>query len=239
MSKFIIRLDDICPTMHWDNYSRVEVVLKDNNIKPIIGVIPDNKDSFLFMKPYREDFWSYIKSLQEENWAIAMHGYQHLCTMQDGGLLKLSNEGEFAGRSYQEQCDMIQKGKEIFTKHDIETDTFMAPMHSFDIHTLAALKDAQFRFITDGYSLYPYTSKGITIVPQLFATPKHFGFGIYTICLHPNTMTDSHFASIKDFIEKNSQKFIRFPEAEKYTSSVIGPASRPFLKAMRKIKRLL
>ena len=41
---FIIRLDDIAENMHWDFMDKAEKLFDEFNIKPVLGVIPDNRD---------------------------------------------------------------------------------------------------------------------------------------------------------------------------------------------------
>jgi len=238
MSKFIIRIDDICPTMNELKYKKVESLLDQYNIKPVIGVIPDNQDVSQMIDPPRKDFWPYIKSRLDTGWTIALHGYQHKCEVNDGGLLKLSKVGEFPKKTYEEQFSMVKKGLNIFWENQISTNTFMAPSHSFDTTTLQVLKDLDFKYITDGFSLYPYSSEGLIFVPQLFATPKHFGIGIYTICVHTNTMTDVQFDFFKQFIDKQHQKIIPFSQANQYISN-LAMLSGPFLRLLRGIKKAI
>lgn len=37
----LVRFDDICPTMNWEQWNRAVTVLERYNVKPLIGVIPD------------------------------------------------------------------------------------------------------------------------------------------------------------------------------------------------------
>ncbi len=43
-SKYLIRFDDLCPTMNWDMWSRIESVLLEHKISPLLAVVPDNQD---------------------------------------------------------------------------------------------------------------------------------------------------------------------------------------------------
>jgi hypothetical protein len=47
---FLLRFDDICPTMNWRIWLEVDGLLLERNIKPIIAVIPDDKNQALFME---------------------------------------------------------------------------------------------------------------------------------------------------------------------------------------------
>ena len=44
MPKYLIRLDDACQQANWPNWHRIENILNLYGIKPIVAVIPDNKD---------------------------------------------------------------------------------------------------------------------------------------------------------------------------------------------------
>ena len=46
MGKFIIRLDDACPTMDKKKWDKIEKILNELNIKPLVAIIPNNKDFY-------------------------------------------------------------------------------------------------------------------------------------------------------------------------------------------------
>lgn len=165
MKKILIRFDDICPTMDWSEWKRAMDILKKYNVKPLIGVIPDCKDSDLRLNPPREDFWVYIKELQAQGFSIAMHGYIHVYDTDVRGIVNDTFHSEFAGHSYEEQYEKIRKGKEILTEHGIETDVFFAPAHSYDEITLKALAANGFKYNVDGKSSKPMLRNGIICIP--------------------------------------------------------------------------
>lgn len=217
-AKYIFRLDDICENMNWDNYHRVKSILLENNVKPIIGVIPNNKDiEFLKYPKCDFDFWNEIRNLQNnENWSIALHGYTHVYESKDSGILKINNRSEFAGLSKDEQNEKIMKGIQIFNDNRIKIDAFMAPAHSFDNITIECLKENDINVITDGYSFYPYYKNDVLLVPQLFSRPRRMPFGIYTWCLHTNSMSEKGIDELEMFIKENKEDIISFSEAGKY-----------------------
>ena len=156
--KIAVRLDDITPDMDWERFLKFKEVLDKYQVKPLIGVVPDNRDENL--KGSQEgaptDFWTYIKELQKEGWVIAMHGYRHIYSTDKGGVFPLNNFSEFAGLSYEEQEKMLADGKRMLAEKGIETDVFMAPAHSYDKNTLKALIKTGFNKITDGFGDCPY-----------------------------------------------------------------------------------
>ncbi len=46
---FILRFDDLCPTVNWDVWNRIEELLVEFDVKPILSVIPDNRDKALIV----------------------------------------------------------------------------------------------------------------------------------------------------------------------------------------------
>ena len=124
-SKILIRFDDICPTMCWKQVKIAESLMDNYNIKPLIGVIPDCKDSDLKLDSERFDFWQYINNLQNKGYTIAMHGVNHTFCSNFKGVVNNRIGSEFSGLSLEEQIAKIKKGKEILESHGIYTDIFL------------------------------------------------------------------------------------------------------------------
>jgi predicted deacetylase len=245
MSRFVIRFDDITPTMNWDNFNKLKDILLSLNINSIIGVVPYNLDKKLNINPPVKNFWDTIRLLKNRGWTVAQHGYTHQYTTSNSGLLKINNRSEFSGLSYEQQYNKLKKGKNILVEENIWQPVFMAPAHSFDCNTLKALSHLGFQNITDGYGLYPYPIDKLVALPNLFASPKHIGFGVYTICLHTNNMKKQQIDSIIDFIKKNRRKIISFDEALSIkppfilVDKPIRYLSSVGLRSSRKIRQLI
>lgn len=212
MSKYIIRFDDVCPKMNWEKFLKVKGLLECNNIKSVLGVVPDNQDPKLNVAEERYDFWEYICRCRDYGDTIAQHGFQHLYDTTQSGLLGINNRSEFAGHSYEIQMYKISTGKDILVRHNVWEPFFMAPAHSFDLVTLDVLKQLEFIAVTDGYGYYPYKVNGITFVPQLTSMPLDLGFGVHTLCIHINTMSSINIENLERFIFKNRSKFVDFKE---------------------------
>ena len=45
--KYLLRFDDIAPNMNWRLFYKIKELLIKYKIKPILGVIPNNKDKEL------------------------------------------------------------------------------------------------------------------------------------------------------------------------------------------------
>lgn len=236
--KYILRFDDITPCMDWDKFNVFVKLFTNLGIKPIIGVVPENRDLKLNVGKENLSFWKTIRVFQDMGWGIAQHGCYHQYTTNNGGILGLSNKSEFSGLSFKKQLQLIETGKKIFNSEGIDTNLFMAPSHSFDKNTIRALIECNFDYITDGFGLYPYEEEGITFIPQLYASPINHFFGIYTICLHTNTMTNKQITKLVKFINNQRNQIISYQEAVKYKNSSFMNKFMysNLLKAIRKIK---
>lgn len=63
--KIAIRMDDITPDMDWEKFIEFKGLLDEYGIKPLIGVVPDNRDENLVRNETRSDFWQYIRGCRE------------------------------------------------------------------------------------------------------------------------------------------------------------------------------
>lgn len=199
--KLYIRLDDITPDMNWEKFDIIRGIFEKYDVKPIIGVVPDNRDKTLSVNPAREDFWEIVCELQKLGWLIAQHGYQHTYVTKDAGLLGINPFSEFAGLPFCEQKEKILKGQEILHKHGVCAKMFMAPGHTYDKNTLKALKELGFTAVTDGYSNAPYHYMGLDFIPCTLARPK-LPDQVDTLCLHINNMRQDDFEELDRFIGK-------------------------------------
>ena len=138
--RYLIRLDDACPTMDWARWKRVSTLLDAYNITPMVGVIPDNRDATFHIDPPRADFWEVVSQWHRNGWTIGLHGYQHLYVTREAGLVPINTKSEFAGLTLDVQQEKIRKGWEIFQSHDLKPTVWIAPGHSFDNNTLLALQ---------------------------------------------------------------------------------------------------
>lgn len=206
-SRFLIRIDDVHPEMDKKNFDRLITLLDTYNIKAILGVIPNNKDKSICRDKFDLNFWHNIKLLEKKGFLISQHGYNHVYDSNDGGLLKINKKSEFAGHNYEIQKEKLLKGKEELKKKGIISNVFMAPSHSFDINTIRVLKENNFS-ITDGFGLWPRVKNEILFIPQLFAGPRDFYIGLYTMCFHTNTMSENDFKTLCNHLRLKKDKYI-------------------------------
>lgn len=246
MSNYIVRFDDITPDMNWDNFLALKNVLESYGVTSVLGVVPHNKDPKLSVSNgiSNDDFYDKVKRFQDYGDTIAQHGTYHLYDVKDSGLLNINNKSEFSGHSYREQLDKLAIGKKILESYGVWQPYFMAPSHSFDLNTLKALKQLGFKAITDGYGFYPYQIEGLTLVPQLVGKPiSLIPFGVQTICLHTNSMSQSAIDELIKFIHKKNHQFLDFkevacrPHSTSAFKNVTYFLSKFFLQSLRSLKR--
>jgi hypothetical protein len=213
MARFVIRLDDICPTMDHEKFARARQHFDAAGVRPLMGVVPDNQDPDLQIDAADPAFWTTMRALRAKGWSLSQHGYRHLIHTADPGLLGITPRSEFAGRPVDAQRDDLAAGQAILAGEGLATDIFMAPFHSYDAATLSALRALGFTTLTDGYGLFPWRENGLRFVPQLFERPVHFGIGIYTLCLHLNNMRMDEIDALGRWLMDNSARIIGFEQA--------------------------
>lgn len=226
-AKIAVRMDDITSDMNWENFNFFRELFRETGITPLLGIVPDNRDPKLSCGTAREDFYEVMKELANEGYSIAMHGCHHIYTTKSGGIFPLNNYSEFAKVSYDRQKEMIIHGKESLKKHGIDTDIFMAPAHSYDHHTIRALKEAGFTKITDGFGNNPYRYQGITFYPISFQLSRSLKQkdGATTLVLHANTVTEKdkeHYTRIFKEYGKNMISYSKYLQMEPVTRSFPG-----------------
>ena len=219
--KILIRFDDIAENMNWHLMSRCEKLFDKLDIKPVMGVIPDNKDKDLLIYPKKENFWNVVKNWQSKGWEIAMHGYNHIYDKdtEKKDFFKYGGKSEFFGHTLINQSNKIKKGLKIFKKNNIKIRTFFSPNHTYDLNTFEALKSSGINEVIDGYGLKPYIENNIKFIPQLFYKPIFLPFGLQTTQIHLNYWGDKEFDKFYDLISKNYKKIISYDEALKFISN--------------------
>lgn len=195
------RLDDITPAMHWEKFNLLRSLFDQYNICPLLCIIPNNKNKNLDVCRPLEIFWNQMRILKEKGWVIGQHGYTHFFCTKNKGLIGINSYSEFAGLSYQEQCEKIKQGKLLLQEQKLNSDIWVAPAHTFDHTTLRALYDNGFQYVSDGLSLFPYVASGLKFIPcQRGALKYIFPYGMWTIVIHPNIVTANFLMELEKFI---------------------------------------
>ena len=209
MQKYIVRLDDACPTMDRKKWNRFFDILDKYNIKPIIAVIPNNDDKNMLIDEYDKEFWGSVREWQNKKYNIALHGYNHCYISNNNGLVPINKKSEFAGVDKSIQREKIKKGWQIFKNEKINANIWVAPAHTFDKNTLNILREeTTIKIISDGVSFLPYFKNNFLWIPQQLWGFAEKNSGVWTICFHPNNINDSDFVKIEKFLSKNKNKFI-------------------------------
>lgn len=213
-NKYLIRLDDACPTMDAAKWQRMEDILDRYGVRPMVGVIPNNNDPKQKINAEDPNFWSKVNKWSNKMWAIALHGYDHCYISEDGlkGLNPLWARSEFAGVPLEKQKEKIREGVKIFRSQGIDPKYFFAPSHTYDQNTLIALKEeSNICIISDTIATKPYKEGDFTIIPQLGGHCSEMMIsGIWTFCLHPSAMSDENFVATEKFIKSHKDEFIGF-----------------------------
>jgi predicted deacetylase len=237
-AQYLIRFDDLSPTMNWNVWPALESLLLYLNVRPLLAVVPDNRDVRLRIAPPHADFWEKVRTWQSLGWAIGVHGYQHRFVTDKRGLFGWNQRSEFAGLSRAEQDDKIGRALAIFRREGVRPDAWVAPNHSFDLTTVEVLNASGIRTISDGSAMYPFVdATGMLWIPQQLWRLRARPFGVWTVCQHPNNWGQ---AELSAFSERASRFAHRITDVETiraaYVDRPFGLVDRWFV-AQRRIKK--
>lgn len=221
--KYLVRLDDASHFSDLKKWFLLEKIFDENSIKPLIAVIPENKDSKLKYNDYNQNFWELVKKWEKKGWSIAMHGYNHEYHKVERrkNIFPFYNKSEFTQLSLDKQRQKLKNSISIFHKNGIDPKIWVAPGHCFDQITLKALKmETSIRIISDGISFFPYNFKDFLFIPQQLWRIKQKRFGYWTICLHPDTMSIVEINEFSKQIRKISNLFEFIPWTNLHLSMI-------------------
>jgi len=209
-AQYLLRVDDLCPTMHAERWLRLCQIIDAFGVRPILAVVPDNRDPELAVSPADPAFWLRMRERQAAGAALALHGYRHNCTQEGRSLVPIHRISEFAGASLEEQCGWIDAGLAILRGHGLDPRLWVAPRHGFDGNTQLALRRAGIEYLSDGLGRMPVRRGGVVWIPQQLWRPQVKSMGIWTICIHPNTMTESDAMELRAFLNGHAAQFTSF-----------------------------
>lgn len=213
-SKFLLRFDDICPTMNWPVWEKLEAVMNEEGIRPILSVIPDNQDSALHEAAPNDHFWERVRGWQARGWTIGLHGYQHRYITKNAGIVGLRKYSEFAGVPVDEQRNKLVKALAIFKREGVTPECWVAPAHSFDEVTVKLLAELGVRTISDGLSLFPYRdAQNVVWVPQQLWKFRYVPFGVWTVCIHSDDELYLDVNYFRHCVREYKNSIINLPEA--------------------------
>lgn len=207
-ARYLLRFDDLCPTMRPERLEWLAALIARHGLRPILAVVPDNRDPELRCAPANESFWERMRALQAQGAAIALHGLHHLSVGRGGGLLSLHRRTEFAGEPPVRQIARIGAGLELLRARGLEPRLWVAPRHGQDRATCAALREHGILLVSDGFSATPYQRCGLTWLPQQLWAPITQSAGLWTICLHPNTASREELLRLEAFVQEHAEEFV-------------------------------
>jgi hypothetical protein len=206
-AQYLLRFDDLCPTVAAGRWERFLPLLQEFEIRPILAIVPDNQDRELDRAEPDPEFWSRMRALQASGATIALHGYHHLCRNKAKSLVPLHSHSEFAGIPVQIQSDWIAAGLQILRAQGLNPSIWVAPRHGFDCNTLVALNKEGIGMLSDGFARVPFTRGGLTWIPQQLWAPVEKSKGLWTICFHTNTAGGSQVDELGDFLRRHAAQF--------------------------------
>jgi len=238
----LIRLDDVAENMNWDLMEKLELIFEKYKIKPVLGVIPNNKDDELLSYPKKNDFWKQVRIWKNKGWEITMHGsthvYDKICKKND--YFGHGGGSEFCGHTLETQISRIKSGLQKFKDEKIKIRSFFAPNHTYDKNTFTALKNFGITEIIDGYGLMPYTENNIKFIPQLFYKVFLLPFGIQATQIHLNYWQQKDFDIFEKFIIKNANRIITYDQAlKKINNNIFYKLIKNLFSGVLKLKRIL
>jgi predicted deacetylase len=226
-AQYLLRLDDLCPTHPPARWEQFRKVIEEFRIRPILAVIPDNRDPQLNGSPYDARFWDQMREMESAGAAIAVHGYQHRCLALGESLLGLDRRSEFAGVDPATQRAWIRSGFEILRGRGLHPRLWIAPRHGFDRNTLCALQAEGVEYISDGFARVPHRRHGVMWIPQQLWSPVAKSKGLWTICIHPHTAKDTDVERLRWFLKGHWPQFTSFDRVvEEFEGRVLGSGER-------------
>ncbi|MFO1496835.1 MAG: DUF2334 domain-containing protein [Verrucomicrobiota bacterium] len=213
-ARYLVRFDDICPTLNWEVWDPLESILEKLNIQPLLAVVPDNQDPALMVSPPASDFWERVRGWQKKGWSIGLHGWQHVYRTAQPGLVGINPFSEFAGVEPSAQAEMIQRGHKVLQEHGIVPQLWIAPGHSFDRHTIKALLLSGIKILSDG--LFPFVATdpwGMTWIPQQLWRFRAMPMGTWTVCCHINSWTTRELRKFHDDCQRFHHRMSDLPQA--------------------------
>jgi predicted deacetylase len=226
-AQYLLRVDDLCPTVHERRWQRLAAIIEEFEIRPILAVVPDNQDAELRSSPPNPAFWAQMRAMQAAGAAIAIHGYRHQCVQRGKSILPFHRRTEFSGRPVEEQREMLHSGLEMLRVEGLNPRLWVAPRHGFDWNTLAVLREEGIVYLSDGIARRPFLRGGVVWIPQQIWAPVERKSGLWTICLHPATTTRSAAQELRAFLSRHVARFTSFDRVvEEYAAQELSPAEQ-------------
>ena len=210
---YLLRFDDICPTMNWRIWTEIESALAELKLKPILAVVPDNQDAALQVDAPRQDFWERVRNWQSNGWTIGLHGYQHRYVSAHRGIVATRKKSEFAGIPAQQQEEKLRRAVDLMNQHGVEPQLWIAPGNSFDAATVSLLPRFGISTICDGNFRFPFVcAEGLLWIPQQLFRFRPAPAGVWTVCYHHNSWSPEHLHAFREHLEHYSTLISTFEQ---------------------------
>lgn len=217
-AQYLLRFDDLCPTIPRQCWQRFLPLIDEFHLRPILAIIPDNRDPSLCLAPPDPGFWEAMRALEAAGATMALHGYQHLCAAAGRSLVPLSRQSEFAGVPEPTQRAWIREGLGILRGHGLTPRIWVAPRHGFDKQTLRALRAEGIAALSDGVARKPFMRCGLVWIPQQLWAPQQKDRGLWTICIHPHTAKEE---DLRDYAHFSARTRRGSPPSTAFSRSFI------------------
>lgn len=206
-ARYLLRLDDLCPTMDRARWSWFAELIARYELKPILAVVPENRDPELVRNEPDTDFWNKMRLLELAGATIGLHGLRHQCRSRGKSLVPMHGQSEFAGMAYAVQKEWIGAGLQILRNHWLDPRLWVAPRHGFDAETCRALEDNGIKIVSDGWARQPFRRHDLIWIPQQLWGPAEKETGVWTICMHPNMASEEEVDNLRRFLDAHGARF--------------------------------
>jgi predicted deacetylase len=206
-AQYLLRFDDLCPTMRQSQWDRLLPAMEELGIRPILAIVPDNQDRDLQQKAADPEFWASMRGLESAGATTALHGFQHLCRSVGKSLVPIHGRSEFAGVDEHTQRQWIRAGLAMLRERGLNPKVWVAPRHGFDRATLRALRAEGIKALSDGLTRIPFRRGGVTWIPQQLWGPAEKRRGLWTICTHCNSARGAEVDALVAFMRRNAGSF--------------------------------
>jgi len=224
-AQYLLRFDDLCPTISQARWQRLVPLIAEFGIKPILAVVPDNQDRELQHSKPDPEFWNEMRRMEAAGATIAIHGFRHVCDSKGKSLVPLHRHSEFAGVPEKTQRQWIREGLKILRSQGLNPQLWVAPRHGFDRNTLRVLRHEGIKVLSDGFARTPFVREGITWIPQQLWAPQDKTMGLWTICLHSNTTRGTLVAQLRNFLVHHAAQFTSVDRVlAEFEPARLGPA---------------
>jgi predicted deacetylase len=197
-ARYLLRLDDACDTMDRRRWELLETVLDRHAVRPIVAVVPANADPALIFDARDPGFWERVRTWQAKGWTLAMHGHTHaMHPISQPQLVPYYERSEFVGLTLAAQKLKIRAAWCHFLEQGVTPQVWVAPAHAFDAVTLQALREeTSIGIVSDGIAFDTYFEAGFYWIPQQLWRLAPRRAGLWTVCLHPNAMSEQSIARL-------------------------------------------